>query len=91
MEWKPSMTKADLQDYNMDSREPVAIDYKDYRVTSCGLPASGAVALSVMKTVEGYNNNDDGATHDLNTHRLDEAMRFGYGKVSKVIKTDLHH
>ena len=78
-----SMTLDDLHAYNITPRKPLAIDYKGYHIASCGAPASGAVALSIMKVVEGF---DSFGSHDsvnLSTHRLDEAMRFGYGKVSR--------
>lgn len=75
-----SMTVEDLANYDVNSRSPVQIDYKGYRLHGCGAPASGAVALSVLKVLEGYE--DFGQTQNMNlsTHRLDEAIRFGYGK-----------
>ena len=81
-----SMTTSDLQDYNIGLREPVTIRYKDYNVTSCGSPASGAVALSIMKIVEGYEDFGLQESFNLSTHRLDEAMRFGYGKVRRIFQ-----
>ena len=80
--WKTngSMTTDDLARYDVVSKKPVNIEYKGFKLYGCGAPASGAVALSVMKVLEGYE--DFGQTHTLNlsTHRLDEALRFGYGK-----------
>ena len=75
-----TMTTEDLAKYEIISKPPVSIDYKGFRLYGCGAPASGAVALSVMKILEGYE--DFGQTHTMNlsTHRLDEAIRFGYGK-----------
>ena len=72
----------DLEAYRAISRKPTVIDYRGYRIIGCGAPASGAVTLSVMKTVEGYE--DFGAMEALNlsTHRLDEAIRFAYGEAS---------
>ena len=75
-----TMTGRDLEDYKMVSKTPVEITYKGFRIYGCGAPASGAVALSVMKILEGYE--DFGQDQQLSTHRLDEAIRFGYGKVS---------
>ena len=75
-----SMTTADLARYDIVSKKPVNIEYKGFALYGCGAPASGAVALSVLKILEGYE--DFGQTHttNLSTHRLDEALRFGYGK-----------
>ena len=77
-----SMTMDDLRSYSAVNREPLTIKYQGYRIASCGAPASGAVALSIMKTVEGYEDFGYPESLNLSTHRLDEAMRFGYGKVS---------
>ena len=75
-----TMTLEDLESYAVISRKPVETTYRGYRVLGCGAPASGAVILSVLKTVEGYR--DIGALDMLNlsTHRLVEAMRFGYAQ-----------
>ena len=75
-----TMTLEDLRNYRIVSRKPVEISYKGYRIFGCGAPASGAVALSVMKTVEGYDGFGDEEMLNLSTHRLDEAIRFGYGE-----------
>lgn len=75
-----SMTMEDLANYDIVSRIPVKTDYKGFRLYGCGAPASGAVALSVMKVLEGYEDFGQSHTMNLSTHRLDEAIRFGYGK-----------
>ena len=76
-----TMVLEDLEDYEVVSRKPTVIDYRGYRIFGCGAPASGAVTLSVMKTVEGYEDFGDLEALNLSTHRLDEAIRFGYGEV----------
>jgi len=73
-----TMTMEDLADYQVVSRKAVSINYRGYRVHSCGAPSSGTVALSVLKTLEGYGN--FAQDESLSTHRMDEAVRFGYGK-----------
>lgn len=75
-----SMTMEDLEEYSVVSRTPVKIDYKGFRLHGCRAPASGTIALSVMKVLEGYEKFDQSHTMNLSTHRLDEAIRFGYGK-----------
>ncbi len=74
-----TVTIEDMAVYNVVSRKPAKIEYKGFRVHGCGAPASGAVALSVLKILEGYS--DMQQSEDLSTHRMDEAIRFGYGKV----------
>lgn len=76
-----TMTVADMADYKAIVREPVGIDFKGYRILGCGVPASGAVTLSILKTIEGYSDFGLPGMKNLSTHRLVEAMRFGYGKV----------
>ena len=75
-----TMTMEDLAKYDIVSKPPVSSDYKGFRLHGCGAPASGAVALSVMKILEGYEDFAKTNTMHLSTHRLDEAIRFGYGR-----------
>ncbi|KAK8071579.1 gamma-glutamyltransferase [Apiospora saccharicola] len=55
-----------------------------YRIHGCGLPSGGAVALNILSVLKGYDGVGDASNVNLTTHRLDEAMRFGYG-----LRTDL--
>lgn len=75
-----TMTLADLKNYSVAIRKPAQITYRDFRLTACSAPSSGEVALSVMKTVEGYQGFGEASLLNLSTHRLDEAIRFGYGE-----------
>ncbi|RMZ78224.1 hypothetical protein DV738_g4023, partial [Chaetothyriales sp. CBS 135597] len=80
-----TMTLQDLADYSVAIRPVANINYRGYRLHSGSAPCSGAVVLSVLKVLEGYP--DLFASEDkvnLSTHRMDEAMRFGYGE-----RTDL--
>ncbi|KAL8695970.1 MAG: hypothetical protein Q9224_003041, partial [Gallowayella concinna] len=74
------MTTDDLAMYSVVARSPVEIKFHGHRVLACGEPASGAVTLSILKTVEGYQDFGLPENSNLSTHRLVEAMRFGYGK-----------
>lgn len=76
-----TMTLQDLKNYTVAIRKPASITYRDYKLTACSAPSSGEVALSVMKTIEGYQDIGNPATLNLSTHRLDEAIRFAYGEV----------
>ena len=74
-----TMTMKDLTDYQTISRPAVSTDYRDkYKLFSCGAPASGAVALSILQTISGYDPLSRNSS--LAAHRLVEAMRFAYGQ-----------
>lgn len=76
------MTLDDLRDYKPVQRGALVIDYGPYRVHGCGLPSGGAVALNILSVLKGYDGVGNASNVNLTTHRLDEAMRFGYGLVS---------
>ncbi len=76
-----TMRLADLKNYTVVIRKPAQITYRGFKLTSCSAPSSGVVAMSVMKTVEGYQEFGYASTLNLSTHRFDEAIRFGYGEV----------
>jgi len=77
-----TMTMQDLEDYQVISRSPISTKFHGYDIAGCGSPASGAVALSVLKIVEGYDGFGQASNVNISTHRLVEAMRFAYGKAS---------
>jgi gamma-glutamyltranspeptidase/glutathione hydrolase len=74
-----TMTLSDLNNYAVQIRQPSNITYRGYKIHSGSAPSSGAVVLSALKIVEGY---DMSTPSQLNfsTHFLDEAMRFAYGQ-----------
>ncbi|KAL7931351.1 gamma-glutamyltranspeptidase [Trichoderma chlorosporum] len=74
------MTLEDLKNYTVAIREPVHINYRGYKLTSTSAPSSGAVALSALNAVSGYEEFGDLSHINLTTHRLDEAIRFAYGQ-----------
>lgn len=76
-----TMTVDDLRNYTVAIRKPATIDYRGYKLTSSSAPSSGVVALSVLNIIKGYPDIGDPATVNLSTHRLVEAMKFGYGQV----------
>ena len=77
-----TMTLKDLSNYSVAIRSPVEIAYRGYKITSCGAPSSGTVALNALKTVEGYTNFGEPSAVNVSTHKLNEAIRFAYGAVS---------
>jgi gamma-glutamyltranspeptidase/glutathione hydrolase len=74
------MTVDDLKNYHIERREPVKSTYRDHTLVSAGAPASGAVALNILKVLEKYDFGDPSELN-RNTHRMVEAMKFGYGMV----------
>ncbi|EDU45387.1 Ggt Gamma-glutamyltransferase [Pyrenophora tritici-repentis] len=73
-----TMTLQDLADYKVAIRKPSTINYRNYKLTACGAPSGGDVALSTLKFMEGYSNVGDPSNINLTTHRLDESMKFAY-------------
>lgn len=74
-----TMTLADLANYTVAIRPTSNITYRGYKVHSGSAPSSGAVVLSTMKIVEGYDMSTP-AKLNFSTHYLDEGMRFAYGQ-----------
>lgn len=74
-----SMALSDLANYTVKIRPASNITYRGFKLTTGSAPSSGAVVLSALKIVEGY---DMSSPSQLNysTHYLDEAMKFGYGQ-----------
>ena len=85
------MTMEDLANYTTLSRKPSQITYRGYRITSGSAPSSGEVALSIMKTLEGYNDIGHPETLNISTHRVDEAMRWSYGMVCITVPVSYTH
>lgn len=77
---KGIMTLEDLKNYTAITRDALSINYRGYKLASTGAPSSGAVALSALNTVSGYDDFFHPDSVNISTHRLDEAMRFAYGQ-----------
>lgn len=75
-----TLTLEDLENYEVAIRPVAEIEYRGYRLFSTSAPSSGGVALSVLKVLEGYEDFFAPDTVNISTHRLDEAIRFGYGQ-----------
>lgn len=77
-----TMTLEDLANYTVIIRNISQIDYRGYTVTSGPSPSSGTIALSMLRILDGYKDFfSSEKTANLSTHRMTEAMRFGYGQV----------
>ncbi|KAK0706497.1 gamma-glutamyltranspeptidase [Lasiosphaeria miniovina] len=72
------ITPDDLKNYTVSIKKPLSINYRDYRLFTTEAPSSGAVTLSILKTMEQYPL-EDLTDKNLTTHRFVEAMKFAYG------------
>jgi gamma-glutamyltranspeptidase/glutathione hydrolase len=74
-----TITLEDLQEYKVRISAPVKASFRGFRMWASPAPASGAIALSIMNILAQYPAKD-AANINISTHRLVEAMRFGYGQ-----------
>lgn len=74
-----TMTLTDLANYTISIRPTSNATYRGFKLHTGSAPSSGAVVLSTLKTVEGYDMSTP-AKINSSTHYLDEAMRFAYGQ-----------
>ncbi|KAJ5336310.1 hypothetical protein MYU51_012367 [Penicillium brevicompactum] len=72
-----NLTMKDLKDYSIVERKPRQIEYRGYNVTSTVAPSSGTVVLNILGVLNHYDDFFKNSTH-LSTHRMVEAMKFGY-------------
>lgn len=77
-----NLTMQDLNDYKIIERTPRHIQYRGYNVTSTVAPSSGSVVLNILSVLDNYKDffKSPNMT-DLSTHRMVEAMKFGYAYV----------
>ncbi|HKI78682.1 MAG TPA: gamma-glutamyltransferase [Ignavibacteriaceae bacterium] len=74
-----SLTKDDLEKYDVKEREPVTGTYRGYKIVSMPPPSSGGIALiEFLNILENYNisMNDWGSSKYI--HHLAEAMKYVY-------------
>lgn len=76
------MVLSDLASYEPIVKPALNISYRGLDVFATGAPSSGAVTLSILKTMEQYPLGPEVLLRKkpdvLSYHRFDEAMRFGY-------------
>lgn len=77
------LTLDDLHRYQVLFRDAHSIEYRGkYRVWTTSAPSSGAVLLSILKTMEHFPDKPYYVDDVLHTHRLIEATKFSYGERS---------
>ncbi|KAE8389285.1 gamma-glutamyltranspeptidase [Aspergillus alliaceus] len=77
-----NMTESDLLEYGIIRRDTSEITYRGYNLTSTTAPTSGAVGLSILKILERYTDFFQSGNEPLSTHRMNEAIRYGYARRS---------
>lgn len=70
-----------LVNYLVAIRNISQIDYRFFQVTSTTAPSSGTVTMSVLKILNTDEDFLAPGNVNLSIHRMDEAIRFGYGQV----------
>lgn len=74
------LTHADLANYEVSIKPALNITYRDsYRIFATDAPSSGAVTLSILKTMEQFPSHNLSSNVSLTNHRFVEAMKFAYG------------
>ncbi|KAH8694756.1 gamma-glutamyltranspeptidase [Ilyonectria robusta] len=71
------MELSDLKNYTIETREILNTTHRGYKVFTFGSPASGAVSLNILNTLEGYGAPKKESAQDW--HRFVEASKFAYG------------
>ncbi|KAL6364166.1 hypothetical protein LRP88_02082 [Fusarium phalaenopsidis] len=79
-----SITLEDLAEYSMRRLETSNITYRGHRLFSTTAPSSGAIALSALKVVDGFDDFFAPGAVNLSTHHLVEAMKFAFAQRAKL-------
>ncbi|KAF9585009.1 hypothetical protein BGW38_004305 [Lunasporangiospora selenospora] len=74
------LTMKDMRDYKALVREPVVGFYQGRKVYTTPAPTSGPALISILNIIERYNMGGKGPRANVDTHRLVEAMKFGYAQ-----------
>ncbi|KAF9970083.1 hypothetical protein BGZ65_011406, partial [Modicella reniformis] len=74
------MTMEDLESYKAIIKEPVVGYYQGRKVYTTPAPTSGPILISLLNILERYNLGRLKENADVETHRLVEAMKFGYAQ-----------
>lgn len=73
---------SDLQNYTVETRDILNTTHRGYKLFTFGSPASGAVSLNMLNTLEGYDTPKKDNSEDW--HRFVEASKFAYGSRGKL-------
>jgi gamma-glutamyltranspeptidase/glutathione hydrolase len=78
------ITQADLDAYEAKWRDPVILQFKDYRLITMGPPSSGGIIMGqILGMIEDYDLQAMGFNSATSIHLLSEAMRRAYADRSE--------
>lgn len=81
-----NMTERDLMGYFVVHRRTRQVQYRNYTLTSTVAPSSGTVLLNILGVLNNYDDFfTNTSTRDLSTHRMVEAIKFGYAYVCSAL------
>lgn len=76
------ITHEDLRNYDLKFREISQVKYRNYTLTSTTAPSSGVVVLVMLGVLGQYERIfSDSSQVNTSSHRMTEAMKFGYASV----------
>lgn len=75
-----TLTLADLQSYAVTTRPVRTIRYRGLDVHGMSSPASGAIALQMLRALERYPPSAWHTSRNTTVHRLSEVYRFGFAR-----------
>ena len=80
------ITHADLKNYKVVEREPIAGTFRDYKIVSMPPPSSGGVHIvQMLNVLEGYDLKVMGHNSAAYIHYLTETMKYAYADRSKYL------
>ncbi|KAF3395492.1 Gamma-glutamyltransferase [Talaromyces pinophilus] len=79
-----SITLEDLKEYSVRKLKTASVRYKDHMIFSSVAPSSGAILLSTLRVLDGFDNLFASGSIGLSTHRLVEALKFAFGQRARI-------
>eukprot|EP00835_Amoeboradix_gromovi_P000487 NODE_17_length_41373_cov_0.337016.p11 type:complete len:384 gc:universal NODE_17_length_41373_cov_0.337016:25333-26484(+) len=75
------LTMQDFGNYSVIVSDPLVVNYRGHKVYTTSLPSGGPVLAMMLKIMENYSI-PSGLGGDIDTHRMIEAMKWGYAQRS---------
>ena len=73
------LTETDLENYTVETQQPIACDYRGYHILSAPPPSSGGVVIcEILNIISGYPIAQLGSQSAQGIHDQVEAMRFAF-------------
>ncbi|KAG5950020.1 hypothetical protein E4U53_005562 [Claviceps sorghi] len=78
------MSIDDLGNYTLAHQQPLDIQYRGFKLTSTNAPSGGAVALSALNTLSGYEDFQEPSRSHSSTHLMLKAIKWAYGQRTQI-------